>query len=274
MELFDFGTAPGLPGQAHRTVTARLAVTVPRVGLVLSSMVRRSIEASSGDLQPVALTELDGPSTSWLRAHYAEGDPAATAVAVLADQAVVALADLLMGGPGYADGRVPTAMELRIVAGALTRALVPVAEALGPFGVESLSLTPSSRDETGARTALVRLPITITAGEVEAELSLVLPAALFADASDVAALPMAAAPDVDAALRTVPVTVEVSFAPLAVPAGELEDLAVGDVIRLDHPVESPLFGSVDGRPLFLAQPGSNGRAIAVEVVDFLEESRR
>jgi flagellar motor switch protein FliM len=271
-EPFDFCASPGLPGPALRTVTAGLAVAVPRTALLLSAAVRRPAAAEAGEFHPAAVADLARDGQAWFRLDYRQ-DPAGAppGVAVLSDEDVTGLADVLMGGPGLAAEREPTPLERRVVASRLSQALRPLVDALGSFGVESITLSPSCQDEAGANAALVRLPIELTVGELTAELTLAFPASLFAGAERGPGLapPL---PEVDAALRSVPVTVSVRFAPLRLAADDLDGLAVGDVVRLDHPVDRPLVGEVDGRPLFLAQAGRAGRNVAVEVVEVLEEA--
>ena len=272
MEPFDFRTSPGLPAPAHRTVTAGLAVAVPRTALLLSAAVRRPATADAGDFQPVALGDLPVDGHTWFRLDY-RNDPAGAppGIAVLGDVDVIGLADVLMGGPGYGSQREPTPLERRLVGSRLSQALRPLGDALAPFGIETVELTPASRDDAGAGASLVKLTISLQVGEVDADLTLAYPATLFAGGDRSPEL-QPALPEVDAALRGVPVTVSVRFSPLKLSASDLNDLAVGDVIRLDHPVDRPLIGEVEGQALFLAQPGRAGRNVAVEVVDVLEEA--
>jgi len=263
---FDFRASPGLPGQAHRAVTAAMAVAVPRAGLMLSSMLRRPVTASAGDPEPIGLAELDLPGCTWFRI-----DP--RGLALLPNAHVTALADVMMGGPGTPDDREPADLECRLVANNLNRALRDVTEVLGELGIGPLRLEPTVPGGTGADGNLVRIVVRFDVGEVEAELTLAFPASLFAlDGTSDELAPVA--PEVDAALRSVPVTCAVRFAPLTLSADDLDGLAVGDVIRLDHPLGQPLVGEVEGKPLFLAQPGRAGRHVAVEVLDLLEGSAR
>ena len=272
MEPFDFGAAPGLPAPAHRAVTAGLAIAVPRTALLLAAVVRRPVTSNAGEFHPVALADLAADGHSWFRLDYRH-DPAGAppGVAVLSDVDVIGLADVLMGGPGYGAERDPTPLERRIVATRLSQAFRPLVDALACFGVEAMSLAPASRDDAGVGASLVKLTLSIEVGELDAEVTLAYPASLFAGTERSPEL-QPALPEVDAALRGVPVTVSVRFATLKLSAQDLNDLSVGDVVRLDHPVDRPLIGAVEGRALFLAQPGKAGRNVAVEVVDVLEEA--
>jgi flagellar motor switch protein FliM len=271
MERFEFGSSPGLDAPAHRAVTAAMAVAVPRASLVLSAMVRRPVAGQAGETQSVTLADLDGPDSCWFRLEHPEPSAVCTpGVALLSNLSAVALADVLMGGPGFGAEREPTPLECRLVADALTRALAPVGDSLAQFGV-AVGLTSATRDDITLDGALVRLSIVLSVSGLELELVLAYPASVFA-AGDRRAETMQVTPEMAATLRSVPVTVAVRFAPLTVSADDIGELAVGDVIRLDHQVGRPLVGEVDGKELFLAQPGQSGRAVAVEVLDVLEET--
>ncbi len=53
-----------------------------------------------------------------------------------------------------------------------------------------------------------------------------------------------------------------------VPITDLDRLRPGDVLRLDHRVDEPVLGMVEGRPVFSARAGRRGRKLAVEVTDW------
>ena len=72
------------------------------------------------------------------------------------------------------------------------------------------------------------------------------------------------------AVKDVPVELTVAFSPIKVHATDIQRLAVGDVIRLDHPLAVPLVVETQGRPLLLVSHGTTGRRVAVEVIDVLD----
>ncbi|HLJ09395.1 MAG TPA: flagellar motor switch protein FliM [Acidimicrobiia bacterium] len=59
-----------------------------------------------------------------------------------------------------------------------------------------------------------------------------------------------------------PVTVSVTFRPVALPLADIVDLRPGDVLPLDHPVSLPLEVTVGGVPRFEAHPGRRGKRLA------------
>ena len=54
----------------------------------------------------------------------------------------------------------------------------------------------------------------------------------------------------------------------AVPAAELEGLAVGDVIRLDHRIDEPALGQIGDRTVVRARLGRRGRRLAVQIAEW------
>jgi flagellar motor switch protein FliM len=59
-----------------------------------------------------------------------------------------------------------------------------------------------------------------------------------------------------------PVTVSVSFPPVALALSDIVDLRPGDVVPLDHRVDAPLEVSVGGVARFAARPGRRGKRLA------------
>ena len=273
MEAFDFRTARGETGPVARSAAATMAAAVPRSALVLAAMLRRSVEADSEGPHSLRPGELEEMEPVW----FALGR---LGLAAVPGAAVVALADALMGGPGLAEDREATALEINLVATRLTMTLAPVANALEGYGLPDLVLEPVAEAPTigGALTGFgLNFAIAPPAWSIEAPtevpVTIAFPAALFSHHDRSHAAMPAALPEIEAALRSVPLEVDVRFHPLSLAAGELDELSVGDVIRLDHPVDDPLTGVVDGRPLFLARLARAGRNVAVEIVDVTEECR-
>jgi len=59
-----------------------------------------------------------------------------------------------------------------------------------------------------------------------------------------------------------PVTISVSFPPVALALSDIVDLRPGDVVPLDHRVDAPLEVSVGGVARFAARPGRRGKRLA------------
>ena len=137
--------------------------------------------------------------------------------------------------------------------------------------VAALHLVPMS-DPAVPATELVAFELMLTAAQVDGSLLVALPAAHFTAAGITAAgHEFEPDPALVSALQAVPMRLSVRFGAVRLPGDELERLAVGDVVRLPHPVDQPLVAEVDGQPLFLARPGRRGRRLAVEIADIVEE---
>jgi flagellar motor switch protein FliM len=268
METFDFAAAsaeqaPGAPGLGRELATA-----AGRAGLVLEAMLRRPVTATSGPLERLrpADVSLDG------RCGFAvELGAGPRGVATVPAAFVTGLAEMLMGGPGYETGREPTPLECSVFASRLSAALGPVAAVLP---VPELRLVADGTPVTPA-TELVAFALDLSVGSLTGRLRVALPAAHFT-AAGIRATGADPEPDpaLMAALRTVLLGMAVRFEPVRLPGDELERLAVGDVVRLAHPVDRPLVAEIDGQPLFLARPGRRGRRLAVEIADVVEETVR
>lgn len=268
MERFDFAAAsdartPGAPGLERDLERAAL-----RVGLLLEAMLRRPVTASCGTLTRVRPADVECAGlTLFTLEHGDAGRGVATAPATF----VTVLAELFMGGPGHPASRVPTALERSVVASRLTSALGPAAEVLP---VDHLRLIAAEEVLTPAG-EFVRWTFDLRAGDAAGTVGLTLPARLFA-AGDIRTTGADPDPDPElvSALHAVPLPLTVRFGAVRLPGADLEQLAVGDVVRLAHPVEEPLVAEVDGQPLFLARPGRRGRRLAVEIAEIVAEENR
>ncbi len=68
-------------------------------------------------------------------------------------------------------------------------------------------------------------------------------------------------------LESVQVDLQVTLDETAVPAVDLAALQVGDVLRLDHRVDRPVRGHVEGRQVLTAHLGRRGRRLGIQVLE-------
>jgi flagellar motor switch protein FliM len=68
-----------------------------------------------------------------------------------------------------------------------------------------------------------------------------------------------------------PVTVAVRFKPVSLTAGEIDDLAVGDIIPLSQPTTAPLLVTVANQTAFLGLPARRGKRLACQITTPLSE---
>jgi flagellar motor switch protein FliM len=266
MERFDFaaasaGHAPGAPG-----LQDDLVVAARRVGLLLESTLRRPVEATAGNLTRVRPSEMLAPAAVRFTADLGGGP---CGVATTPAGFVTGLAEMLMGGPGYPTQREPTPLECNVFASRLNAVLGPVVTALP---ITTLHLAFSAIPAVPAA-ELVAFELHLAAGGLAGAVHLALPAAHFASTGLATGVPgHDPDPALVSAFQAVPLGLSVRFSPVHLAGDELERLAVGDVVRLGHPVGEPLVAEVDGHPLFLARPGRRGRRLAVEIADLVEEA--
>ena len=264
MERFDFAAAsaeqaPGAPG-----LDEALALATQRVGLLLESTLRRPVEATTGKLTRLRPQELLDPAAVTFRLDLGDGPPG---VATAQPDFVTGLAEMLMGGPGYPGDREATSLECSVFASRLTAVLTPLVTVL-PIPALRLAVAPAP---SGPATEFVAFDVNLSAGDLAGTVRLALPALHFVSAGIPAGPVHDPHPNLVSAFQTVPIGVSVRFDPVQLAGDELERLAVGDVVRLGHPVDQPLVAEVDGQPLFLARAGRRGRRLAVEIADLVEE---
>ena len=70
----------------------------------------------------------------------------------------------------------------------------------------------------------------------------------------------------EAGLREMGVDLRIALDETTVPARDLAALAVGDVLRLDHRLDQPVRGRVEGREVLAGHLGRRGRRLAVQVL--------
>jgi flagellar motor switch protein FliM len=264
--VFDFREPLPMPAGATGLVAAAEAAA-PRVGLLLGLSLGRPLPVRCSSVRRVALVEVATPGAVWgpLACGLADSGallvPAATAVA---------LADVVLGGPGTPEDRPPSVLEQQLLVQHLVPALRPLAEALAEHGVTGLSCPqlsdrplPVGAGEVVAVSLEVRLP-----ADDPAPLTVCLPAKslLPTDAEPPAPRPEHAA---EQALAGVPVEVALRLCASTVSADVVEDLHPGDVIRLDPDALSGLVGVLGAGdavvPVLTASLGRRGRRRAVLV---------
>lgn len=269
-ELFDFRDPLPMPAGAERLV-ATLTDAVNRVGLLLAAAAGRPVPVTSGGVRRVALVEVAGPGDVW--APLDCGLPG-TCLLLLPGGGAVALADLLMGGIGTGEERPATRMEQALLVRHVVPALWPMAAALEPYGVTGLLAGPPSDDPLPAGTGeviAVLLDAALPAGST-VRLVLCLPARSLLPAEPEHPLP--APGPAERVLGSVPVTVALRLPASVVRASDMEELAPGDVLRLDPGATEGLTGVLvrEGGELTVltAGLGKRGRRRAVVVHDVLE----
>ncbi|MFN0029985.1 MAG: FliM/FliN family flagellar motor switch protein [Acidimicrobiales bacterium] len=276
VEVFDFHDLHELSPASEIRASESLNIALPRAALVLSALTRRNatgalvrfelVDRRDVNLDGCDLYDLTVPVTS--RPGLASTRQP-LGVAVIPRESVTGMAEVLMGGPGDGEARLPNRFERSLLCRRLTEVLVPIWEGLG---VETRPVPPGL---THIESTLAQLPlstvvvgISFSIGERSWELTLAVASSLIDASLD----PVRAthAVTMAQAVRDIPVEIAVSFNPVKIRASDAHRLAVGDVIRLDHGLSVPLVANSQGRPLLLVCHGTTGRRVAVEVIDVLD----
>lgn len=74
-----------------------------------------------------------------------------------------------------------------------------------------------------------------------------------------------------AALERVSVPIVALLGSTVLPLGEVNDLQVGDVVRLDGPATDPIVIAVNQKPTFVARPGMGRHGIAIQILGVLPD---
>jgi flagellar motor switch/type III secretory pathway protein FliN len=275
VELFDFRDASELSQAAELRASEALRIAIPRAALVLSTITRRSV---GGQLTRFELTAPDEVAIEGCDAYdITMPMPAAPGLAatrhpigtaIVPRVAVTGLSELLMGGPGDGEDRLPTRFERNLLCRRLSEALLPLWDALGLQSLEAPGLAFIDNPVPELPLSTVAVGICFSVGERTWELTLALASAVV-DAS-LGPPPAQNGATMAKAVKDVPVELAVGFGPIKVSAADLERIAPGDVIHLDHGLGTPLVAVVEGRPMLLVRHGTTGRRLAVEVLQVLD----
>jgi len=202
---------------------------------------------------------------------------------------VMTAVDRLLGGPGsgLAVTRPPTEIEQSLTRDLLGRVLRELAyafeslTALEPVVIHQES-NPQFAQIGSPSDMVIVFVYDLRIGGLAGEATLCVPfASLQPVLDDVAANSLLAgrveadADSVRGALAGrmggAPVTVTVSFQPVALTLSDIVDLRPGDVLPLDHRVNEPLEVSVGGVPRFTARPGLRGKRLACVITSIAEK---
>jgi len=195
----------------------------------------------------------------------------------------MATVDHMLGGNGKAEqpNRPMTAMETTITLHLLKRLLEEFANAFSHITpvqpeLNSIEYDPQLAQAAAGSDTVMVARFAMAVGSREGEATLVLPFSSFATALNNAASPQLsesalakrkkATEALVARLNLVPVDVSVRFAPLQVSSADLLSLAVGDVLLLRHPRDSPLEVTTNDVTFAYAIASNHRRRLAASIV--------
>jgi flagellar motor switch protein FliM len=195
----------------------------------------------------------------------------------------MATVDHMLGGSGTAEqpNRPMTGMESTITGHVLSRLFEELAGAFAHITalqpeLDSLEYNPQLAQAAAGSDTVMVATFAMTVGQREGEATLVLPFSSFAPALNDAASPQLsesalrerrrATEALIARLNLVPVDVGVRFSPLTVSSADLLSLAVGDVLLLRHPRDSPLEVTTNDVTFAYAIATNHRRRLAAAIV--------
>jgi flagellar motor switch protein FliM len=195
----------------------------------------------------------------------------------------MATVDHMLGGSGRAQqpSRPMTAMETTITTHLLTRLLDEFARSFATItelqpALNGFEYNPQLAQAAAGSDTVMVATFAMAVGTREGEATLVLPFSSFAQALNNAASPQLsetalakrrrATEALTERLNLVPVDVSVRFAPLSVSSADLLSLAVGDVLLLRHPPDSPLEVTTNDVTFAYAIASNHRRRLAAAIV--------
>ena len=268
VDAFDFEAPLPLPASAPRLV-GRVQDVSPRIGVALSVACGRTVTVGCTGAERVSAGHLAGQGLTW--SYVSCGLPGVT-ILVIPDVLVVALADSLMGGTGVVpEDRPATSLEQRLVFRHLGPALAPIANAFaetGMTGIEIGEVESHAPPASVGDLVALRLETSLSTGTT-GTVTLALPARALLPTAE-SAMNLAPPPPATAAvLGDVAVTISVRLAPTTLTADDVNLLAPGDIIRLEHREDRPMIGVLDDRTILTASLGRRGRRRAIVVHDVI-----
>lgn len=190
----------------------------------------------------------------------------------------MAAVDRLLGGRGEADqpARPATQLETALLRSLLDRVVAELPYAFAPLGaltprVSGLETNPQFAQVVGPAEALVVIDFAVTVGEVSGTATLAIPYAglqplLSPEGTDDRSASRTN-PAAQQGLSDVPMTVGARMRGISMTSDDVLALAVGDVVRLGHPAESPLLMVAGERAFARAVPANRRNRLACLIVD-------
>lgn len=188
----------------------------------------------------------------------------------------------MMGGRSQTmpEGRTFTPIELALVRHLTEGTLEHLAASLGTLlpgqpSFAGIHYNPQYLQVISGAAAVVVARYTMRLGDTESTATVMLPASAVVDRLAAEVPESGAVPSGAQALdqlRSTPLDVALRLAPLRIEAGEVLDLAPGDLLRLPHPETSPFELVAGSTTIARATPGSRGSRLTCMITTLPEET--
>ncbi|MEM1331874.1 MAG: FliM/FliN family flagellar motor switch protein, partial [Actinomycetota bacterium] len=284
VRAFDFRHPSTLSRDDARVLQVLQETFAHGVGTMLAAAVRASIDVKIGRIDQTPHGEMVRRSPNPAALTLLRLDPIAPAALLRIDPTLsFALVELLLGGPGTGPHpeRAHTEVEEALIGELLHRLMPTLDEAFGPLASVTTSVlaqesNPSFVQITSATDMVVMIGLDVGVDSVRGEMQLIVPvgalrphldalASASADSATAAHDAARARELVSAHLANVDVTAVARFEPVLASSQQLIGLEVGDVITLDHQLDTPLVLELDGVPVHEISIGQVRRNFAVQV---------
>lgn len=188
----------------------------------------------------------------------------------------------MMGGRSAAlpEARTFTPIELALVRNLMDETFEHLGASLGPLlaggpAFSAVHYNPQYMQVISASAAVIVARYTMRLGDAESSATVMLPASAVVDrlaetgGGDAAALAVGQTLD---QVRRAPLEVTLRLTPITIAAGEVLDLAPGDLLRLPHPETKPFELVAGAVPIARATPGAQGSRLACTITAIPEET--
>lgn len=275
----DFTAPPRLTGSAHRALAqwneTATAVLQEFWQSLLGNRITLQVARTDSSVAQKAQQALPDPGCAAL---LKIGPGRFDSMVAFSNRIVLTLVSEMLGtlGEEWPEERDLTPAELSLVEllfGEIARAFSqgwPEVEAL-PVELDQILVRPLRSRIFQPRENLVRSVVLVQTPVGEDAVIILMPQAALTtigiDDPSAAFVPhQSAAPQMRALTETLPVTMSVSLGKASLSLGEMNQLAVGDVLILDQAVGSPLEARISGRLHFLGQPCRLGQRQGFRVI--------
>ncbi|MEE9415082.1 MAG: FliM/FliN family flagellar motor switch protein [Acidimicrobiales bacterium] len=269
----DFSQPSPLSDEAIKGLSTALERSRGDAADILGAITRRPSTIETGELlEPIDLALARAQNITLFAVTGADqGIAESHALIALEERDAVAVTDLFIGGPGVGADRPLTEIEVAVLSTELPAIVAPLINAV-MFDEQldsSKLLVVEVGDPLPTNNRLVRLGVRLTVAERSIDIALLIPDP---DAvAEAAPKPFSRAELADA-VAAVEVELVVNLGEVAVAGYELEQLALGDVIRLDHSASDRVVAEVDGIAVLEGHVGDNHGRLALSVERIIQPS--
>ncbi|GAA4189029.1 hypothetical protein GCM10022219_04120 [Microbacterium oryzae] len=284
-EPYDFSR----PAQLGREHTRQLEAAFEAFARLWSAQLTAKIRMRAHlSLEGVELVAYD---------EYADSLPATTAMVAASfadrDETCIVQFDLdsallwvvqMMGGRGTTlpEARTFTPIEMALVRHLMAETFENLGASLGPLlpgepVLGGVHYNPQYLQVISSSAAVVVARYAMRLGDIQTTATVMLPASAVIDGLAQTGADAATAHPAGLALaqlRSTPMEVALRLAPITIGAGEVLDLAPGDLLRLPHPETTPFELVAGSTPIARAVPGARGSRLACTITTIHEEKNR